>query len=482
MDSESIKPTKLDPSSLRRELAGAQELARPMRSNWEDQHLAVFSCGVDGRVFRPRGVGRPRDRRNDEDLRDSSPLLAEISKRLLEVRDAGGRFFIRSDGAYTWDSEAEGLARFLAFPREIDSSFPRDEKQARDGAGARRTEDDRRPKANRHSGTTTGRGDHPRPSSEMWDLVDRVLGLGRSKVRALAQEGYCSIEDLKKASVRELAEVENVGETTARRLLKELGVEVPKRGRPHSTPPSSQPSRSSDRAAVSQTSVDDFQEPFKIFRNDVLERLRVKVIHVRAREIRSLLSGHEPLDAAVFENEVYRFETKTQIDERDLTGGLFNPWMNLDRDLIGELRAALTEGNATLMGNYLWGGDYRFAEHLVTDKERADVIAQAVRILNRRMMPAQKKAEEIAQLDGLGPISASGLATIYHPDHFTLYYTQPLAMMGIDIDSLGDISSWLDLLVDRLGARNGLELARFLRLVQSDGLEALLRRHHRRSR
>lgn len=390
-----LKPTERDsvdglsvsPDVLIRELEIIRDLAHPMQPEWRNAYLAVFSCGVDGRVFRPTGVAHPSDRRSHEDLRDESALLAEISRRLLTVRSSGGRFFITNDGVYTWDGDAEELVRFIALPSSVGVAFDED-------------------------GSDQPREADPPSSATAEDEADT----------------------------------------------------------------------GSSGASAEGPTVDDFKRPYEIFKNDPLERLRVQVLRYRAADLRQRFSVHGKLDVDIFDHQVYPFEAQTTIDDRDLTGALFNPWISMSPGLIKELRSALSEGRATLRGNYMWGGDYRYSDSIEDDQERASEVRRLHRILGYISMPSHKKAEKLARfVDGVGPVSASGLVTICHPDASTIYYKTALGMMGVEVDSLAELSEATPHLVEELDAQDGLELARFLRLLQKGGFEMLLRRHGEQS-
>jgi hypothetical protein len=49
--------------------------------------------------------------------------------------------------------------------------------------------------------------------------LDDINGIGDSTIEVLKEQGYESIEDVRAATVEELQELENIGETTAKRLV-----------------------------------------------------------------------------------------------------------------------------------------------------------------------------------------------------------------------------------------------------------------------
>lgn len=215
----------IDPSDLKQDLTEACRLARPLRSTWENEWLAVFSCGVNGDIFRPQGVGSPQDKKIDEDLRSRSALFQEISRRLQTVRPSGGRIYLKKDGAYTWNSEKEEVTRFLRFPSELqlpsqerrrsESSTVQDDQAPPDQHGANRSSHD-------ETGESTEEGGERAARKAFVQRIKKIPGVGLKKARALWRRGYRSKASLESASTNELAQVPWLGITTAKRIKQKL--------------------------------------------------------------------------------------------------------------------------------------------------------------------------------------------------------------------------------------------------------------------
>jgi len=60
---------------------------------------------------------------------------------------------------------------------------------------------------------------------QLIDLVS-LKGVGRVKARLLYNKGYMSLEDIKKASVADLAKIRGIGRVLSTRILEQLGVQV----------------------------------------------------------------------------------------------------------------------------------------------------------------------------------------------------------------------------------------------------------------
>lgn len=101
----------MEPEHLSEELSQIESLSGPMPPGRRGEGwIAAFSCNGQGQVF-------PIDNR-DADLRGKSDLLDDVVDAVLAKRKQGGRIYISKSGAYTWDSEQEGLSEVVAFPSQ----------------------------------------------------------------------------------------------------------------------------------------------------------------------------------------------------------------------------------------------------------------------------------------------------------------------------------------------------------------------------
>lgn len=215
----------MDPSDLEKDLIEARKLARPLRSTWEDEWLAVFSCGVEGEIFRPQGVGSPQDKKIDEDLRGRFALFKKLSWHLQMVRPSGGRIYLKKDGAYTWSSEKEEVTCFLRFPRELQLPSQRHQRSASSTAQDDQAPDDQQDDklTSRDETGESKKEEQERAAREaFFQTIKKIPGVGLKKARALWRRGYRSKASLESASTDELARVPWLGIATARRIKQEL--------------------------------------------------------------------------------------------------------------------------------------------------------------------------------------------------------------------------------------------------------------------
>jgi len=463
------------PEQIYSHLETLRELARPMKPAWEEKYLAVFSCGVDGRVFRPEDVGYPQDKQTEEDLRQVSSLLRKIADHFQSIRPEGGRFYLRREGAFTWDESRKRIVCFLMFP-DSTSGARRSEPEQLGTAESRSSSPDSGTGLTIDTDTHTDKVEAISRENFVEQLT-KIPRLGSRKAQALWRHGYRSIEDLKNTPVTELTQVPWVGAKVARRIKSVLGA-FETGSAPDVETSLEGSSKASVQVKARSTSIQDFRKPYSIFQADSLEQLRVQTIRARAKNLREMVRSHRVPSFEMFSSAVYRFETETKIDGRDLSGALFNPWISMPEGLIRELCLALNEERATLAGNYLWGGDHGFAEHLTEQQDLRSIIEEAFRLLGLLRIAPVEQAERVADLPGFGPVSASGLVTMCRPDGFTLLDKRPFEMMGMEVDSLRGLSEWFPTVREELGAEDGLELARFIRILQDEGFEMLLRRHN----
>lgn len=217
---------------------------------------------------------------------------------------------------------------------------------------------------------------------------------------------------------------------------------------------------------------------FTKFRSDPVEQLRVAVRRRRASAIRTLLASPETLTLEVFDQDVWAFESRTLLRGRDVTGNLFGAASPLDAGTVAEWSAALEEGTVELHGNYTWGppGASSFGAPLAKTADVSVLLRDALGVLGDASLAPLEKARRIDAIKGFGPVVATGLVMVFHPDRFSVWSNasdEALRRLGLGSDSLDAFERSFEAVRRRLGASDAFELDRFLTLLSQGTFGAL---------
>lgn len=104
---------------------------------------------------------------------------------------------------------------------------------------------------------------------------------------------------------------------------------------------------------MNQSDMVELQAAFAAFREDRLERLRIRVREKRASQLRRLLADSSAIDPRLFDTEVWAIESATVLHGQNLKGKIFNEQQPLSTKQIEELEQALTSDELELHGNYI---------------------------------------------------------------------------------------------------------------------------------
>ncbi|MCH8295733.1 hypothetical protein IH992_32035 [Candidatus Poribacteria bacterium] len=219
--------------------------------------------------------------------------------------------------------------------------------------------------------------------------------------------------------------------------------------------------------SVNQSSLNQLTTEFQRFREDALERFRVKLRLFRASQIQQLLST--PIDLETFNREVWWSESYTPFRGKDISRKIFNLQQPLDATCLSQLEQALDSGELELHGNYTWGSATRTYYPRIKDKSRkVKNIHQAIAILNDSTLSPDEKAERILEIDGFGPNSGTGLVMLFHPTEFAIYNIpskQALEGLGYQVGNITEFKKAICQLFAILKADSFIELDRFLYLI-----------------
>jgi hypothetical protein len=212
------------------------------------------------------------------------------------------------------------------------------------------------------------------------------------------------------------------------------------------------------------------EQAFARFRSDPLEQFQVTVRRTRAAQVRQLLADPVAVTLETFNHEVWRFETETRLDGKDITGTLYGtPPLTPEQIMAAE--GALASGALELHGNYIWGSGsrvYGSSLHGVDDTQKVANVRQALGILNDAQLSPMEKAEQIDSIPGFGSNITTGLVMLYHPTELAIYNEQSKAAMqkvGYDAGTLREFEAAVHQLREQLDAVDFMELDWFLYLI-----------------
>lgn len=217
---------------------------------------------------------------------------------------------------------------------------------------------------------------------------------------------------------------------------------------------------------------------FGRFRENPVEALRVGLRRHRAAELRALFASAAELSLERFNEEVWAFESRTTLRGRDATGELFRTKDPLDEPAAKEWRAALAEGALELRGNYTWGppGASSFEAPFAKTTDVVALLREALTLLQSKELEPLEKAHRIDAIKGFGPVVATGLVMLQHPDRFSVSSNpsrEALRRLGLPSDPLEEFQASFEAVRRRLGATDAFELDRFLSLFSQQSTEEL---------
>jgi MoxR-like ATPase len=220
------------------------------------------------------------------------------------------------------------------------------------------------------------------------------------------------------------------------------------------------------------------KQAYEQFQQDRMQRFVVNLRRVRAEQLRTLLSEQETLDAATFDYEIWRLESKTYLHGEDIELKVFdkqNGLSILDRTIqrgettLERLELALSVGDLELHGNYMWGQSTAiYAHNLKDDKQKNTNLTRVSRILNASDQTPLQKVTAISDVYGFGSNNATGLVMVFHPEEFPLINSvtrEILARLNVEdheLKSIDAVREKLQSLKTFLGAKDFLELDWFL--------------------
>ncbi len=211
------------------------------------------------------------------------------------------------------------------------------------------------------------------------------------------------------------------------------------------------------------------REAYRLFRQDRLESLRVRVRAYRAGEIRDLLRNRD-LDPETFNVEVWQLGSGGQIEGEEFADQ-YKDGVAPSEDLLERIELALEQDNLELHGNHHWRPGTRVFGAQFGHERRRDSLRRALDILNREGSAPLDKYRDLAEVDGFGPSTASGLVMLLHPEQFAVYNSKSkagLRRFGRSFDTIEEFQSSVAELREMVGATDYPELDRFLYLVEED--------------
>lgn len=173
-------------------------------------------------------------------------------------------------------------------------------------------------------------------------------------------------------------------------------------------------------------------EAFSLFRKNNVEQLRVKIRHLRAKQLREILSDVNNITLDVFNRELWLLESSTLLNGVESKGRLFAPG-NLDDEVFVRVSTAIDEGTIELHGNYVWRpASSVFGSRLnnETDDQKLVHVQTALRILTDNTLSAVAKVKQIESVPGFGFTTASGMAMIFHPNDLMIFDKQSIGAFG----------------------------------------------------
>lgn len=205
---------------------------------------------------------------------------------------------------------------------------------------------------------------------------------------------------------------------------------------------------------------------YQQFKNNPLERVRVKLRRVRAAQIRTIIANPEIISLEQFHRDIWSFESSTRLDGREMKGQLFAK-APLEEATIQAFDKALDEQRLELHGNYVWNPGSRIlgAGFAASDAEKQETVRTALRVLGDDRLAPLDKARQISELDGFGPGTATGLTMLAHPADFAVWNRpskEVFTKLGLAASELVAFQEEARSLRDRLGAEDFLALDWFL--------------------
>jgi hypothetical protein len=218
-----------------------------------------------------------------------------------------------------------------------------------------------------------------------------------------------------------------------------------------------------DRTPVSGR--DDLLAAFQRYRQDPVQRLRVRVRRARSDELRRRLADDERIGLETFNRDVWQFESSTLCDGEEIKGVLFQDPLELTRQQ--QIDDALGTGRLELHGNYVWGSGSRvYGPSLRASREEKEHhIREAIGLLRDESLSPADKAEKVRAVPGFGYNIATGLVMMFHPREFAIWNTPSkaaLRRLGYETTDLAAFEESARALRERLGADDYLELDWFL--------------------
>lgn len=210
-------------------------------------------------------------------------------------------------------------------------------------------------------------------------------------------------------------------------------------------------------------------EAYRLFRQDRLEDLRVKVRRYRAEQVRDLLRTGE-LDPGTFNREVWQLAAGGETDGEKFADQ-FEDGVAPTEELLDRIETALDRDELELHGNYHWRPGTRIFGAQFGEERRRRSLQSAFEILNRDDLEPLTKFRGLADVDGFGPSTASGLVMLMHPDVFAVYNAKSqigLRSLGGAVDTIETFQASAKAFGGQVGAKDFLEFDRFLYLIAED--------------
>ena len=212
----------------------------------------------------------------------------------------------------------------------------------------------------------------------------------------------------------------------------------------------------------------DVKSRFEAFRSDPSERLRIKLRHVRAKQIQRLFASPELLTLDSFNRDVWIFEGQSFLKGQSIKGLYWNlPKLTHEQQRL--IEAALDADDVAaleLHGNYVWSSATSVYGPMLKDlSQRAQNVQNAAEFLNEDTLTPEDKADLLKQIPGFGHNIATGLVMLFHPHDYAIYNSQAeeaIRSLGYDVRTLPKFQEAVHDLKARLGAADFLELDWFL--------------------
>jgi len=210
----------------------------------------------------------------------------------------------------------------------------------------------------------------------------------------------------------------------------------------------------------------DLLDAYARFQQDESQQFRVNVRRNRSAFIREFMS-RESIDPDEFNREVWIFESKARVGERDIRGQIPTTGP-ISSELLPELKHAMDSGTLELHGNYTWGSGAGVYNPREKDKNvlRAN-LQNACRILISAESPLNK-AKRLDEVDGFGSNISTGLVMMFHPKEFAIYNQASktaIRLLGLPMDALETYQDSVRQVKELLGCSDFLELDWFLYLM-----------------